>query len=78
MLFDLLLLPFVGPVKGLVAVARQVQEMVDKELNSPVEIKKRLNDLQFDLEMGRISEEEYQKGESELLERLEQIESGQD
>jgi len=78
MLFDLLLLPFVGPVKGLAAVARQVQEMVDKELNNPVEIKKRLNDLQFDLEMGRISEEEYQKGESELLERLEQIESGQE
>lgn len=74
MLFKLLLLPLTGPVEGLVAVARKVQEMVDKEMNNAEEIKKRLHKLQLDLDLGRINEEEYRAEEDELLERLEQIE----
>ncbi|MFZ5649723.1 MAG: gas vesicle protein GvpG [Bacillota bacterium] len=74
MLGKLLLLPLVGPIEGLIAIARKVQELADKELNDPEDIKKRLAGLQMNLELGRITEEEYLLEEAELLEKLEQIE----
>ncbi|MFZ5645049.1 MAG: gas vesicle protein GvpG [Bacillota bacterium] len=74
MLGKLLLLPLWGPVKGLVSVAEAVQEMVDKELNDPDEIKKRLIELQMELELEKITEDEYMREEERLLKKLDEIE----
>jgi len=75
MLGKLLLLPITGPFKGLLEIAQRIQEMAEKELNDPAQIKNRLSELQMDLELGRITEEAYQKEEEELLEKLERIEA---
>jgi hypothetical protein len=75
MLGKLLLLPFVGPIKGLVEIARKVQEIADQELNGPAAVKERLAQIQLDLELGRISEEVYRQEEEALLKLLEQAQN---
>ncbi len=69
----LALLPL-APVQGVVWVARQIQEQVDRELLDPQAVLEELAELQSAVDQGLISEEDYLEAENELLDRLEAIE----
>lgn len=57
-------------LKFVVWIAQKVSEAVDQEYYSPDAIKREMLDISMKVESGEISEEEYQKKETELLDRL--------
>ena len=65
----LLLLPL-APVRGTAWVAEQLAEEADRQLYDEDNIKRQLVQLEIDQEDGAISEEERERMERELLERL--------
>ncbi|MBU3978389.1 gas vesicle protein GvpG [Patescibacteria group bacterium] len=58
------------PAKGLVSIFKKITEMAEYELTDESKIKEDLLLLQTMYEIDQISEEEYQKKETVLLERL--------
>lgn len=66
---DLLTLPF----KGFMGIFRAIKEKVDDELYNEAKPQQELLEAQTLLDMGEINEEEYQKREVRILERLEAI-----
>ena len=62
-----------APIKGIIWLGEKIKEVADKELNDEGRIKEKLMELQFKLELDEISEEEYNRQEKELLERLDAI-----
>lgn len=73
LLFDLLTFPVSYPLKGLKFIAGQIQKQVDQEAFSPKNVEHGLLELQMLHEMGEISDEEFQKKETELLDRLDEL-----
>ena len=67
---DILLAPIKVPLKGLIWLGKKINEVAEKELSDEGRIKEELMQLQLRFEMDEISEEEYNKQEKELLERL--------
>jgi hypothetical protein len=68
---DILLAPF----KGLLWVARKIDEAAEEELRGRHgEVKSQLSELYMQLETGRITEEEFDAREKVLLDRLDEIE----
>jgi Gas vesicle protein G len=65
----LVLLPL-APVRGTAWVAEQLAEEADRQLYDEDNIKRQLVQLEFDQEDGAISEEERERMERDLLERL--------
>ncbi len=72
-LFDLLTFPVSYPIKGVILVAKQLQKQVDEEAFSPENVEHGLLELQMLHEIGEISDEEFQKKETELLDRLDEL-----
>lgn len=67
---DLLMLP----IKGFFAMIRKIDEMAREELeDTPEKLKRELLDTQMLFETDQISEEEYQKREKDILERLSKL-----
>ena len=67
---DLLLFP----VKGLLGLVKKIRDMAAEELeDTPEKLKRELLDLQMALEIEEITEDEYQKKEKDILERLEAL-----
>lgn len=66
----LLTLPL-APVRGVVWVARRVDDAAAAELANPAAIRAELKELQRALAEGEIDEETYDRREDALLERLE-------
>jgi len=64
-----------APVQGLVWIAEQIQEQADKERMDEEGVKRQLTELYMLLETGQISEEEFERQEEELVDRLEAIEA---
>ena len=62
-----------SPVKLVVWMSKKIDDIVQKELSDEGLIKEKLMQLQLRFEMDEISEEEYNRQEKELLERLEAI-----
>jgi hypothetical protein len=62
-----------APVKGIIALGKKIDEMVQKEISDEGRIKERLMELQLKFEMDEISVEEYDRREAELLEMIERI-----
>ena len=62
-----------APVKGIIALGKKIDEMVQKEISDEGRIKERLMELQLKFEMDEISIEEYDRRETELLEMIERI-----
>jgi len=58
------------PAKGLVSIFKKIYEMAQAESTDESKIKEELLLLQTMYEIDQISEEEYQKKEAALLERL--------
>lgn len=60
--------------KGLFFIFKEIAKRVEEELTDEESVKRELVELYRMLETGRITEEEFEKREGELIERLEEIE----
>ena len=69
-LFSALLTLPLSPVKGVVWVADQVAEEADRQLYDENRIRAELLQVELDADEGKLSEEEQQRMEDELFERL--------
>lgn len=58
------------PAKGLVSIFKKINEMAEAELGDESKIKEELLRLQTMYEIDQISDQEYQKKETEVLARL--------
>ncbi len=72
-LIDLLTLPVMGPIKGVVWIAEKVAEQAEKELYDEDAVRGQLMELELRYDLGEISEEEYLAAEEALLARLKVI-----
>lgn len=61
-----------APVRGVVWIGEQIAEEADRELDTGTRIRRELGRLELDLELGKISEEEFERREDDLLEELQQ------
>lgn len=62
-----------APLKGVIFIAKKINEVLEKETSDEGSVKERLMALQLKFEMDEIDEEEYDKREDELLKLLENI-----
>ncbi len=62
-----------APLKGVIWIGERLNEIAEKEFSDEGRIKEKLMELQLKFEMDEISEEEYNRQEKELLERLNAI-----
>lgn len=62
-----------APIKGLAWIAEKLKEEADKELLDEGKVQGQLLKLELMLDMGEISEEEFEETEKLLLERLNAI-----
>lgn len=62
-----------APVHGVVWLGQKIDEIITQETNDENRLKERLLELQAKLDLGEISEAEYRRRETEILERLEAI-----
>ena len=60
-------------IKGIIFIAKKIDEMMQKEISDEGRIKERLMALQLKFEMDEISVEEFDKQEEELLGLIENI-----
>lgn len=63
-----------APAKGLFYICKQIHKAAEEEFLNEENITAQLSELYMMLETGKITEEEFNNNESELLNRLEQIE----
>lgn len=68
-----LLFPFLIPIKGVAWIGQKIKDQAESELTDKSKVQEELLNLQMRFEMNEISEEEYEKKEAKLLERLEAI-----
>jgi len=73
-LLDLLTMPVLGPIRGVIWIAEKVNEQVERKLYDAEAVHGQLMELELRYDLGEISEEEYLKAEEALLERLKAIE----
>ena len=71
----LLTLPL-APVRGVAWIGEQVALEAERELNDETRVRRELARLEMELEAGRLGEEEYERLEDQLLERLERSRDG--
>ena len=62
-----------SPLKGIIWLAKKIDDIVEKEFSDEGLIKEKLMEAQMKFEMDKISEKEYNKQEAELLARLDAI-----
>ena len=65
--------PVMLPIKGVHFIASKLSKMAEEEITDKSKVHEELLDLQMRFEMGEISEEEYNKKEEKILEKLEAI-----
>jgi hypothetical protein len=73
LLFDLLTLPVMGPIEGVVWIAGKIVEQADREMFNEEAVRGQLMELELRLDMGEISQEQFDQVEAILLERLKMI-----
>lgn len=72
-ILDLLTAPFFGPIRGVKWLGEKVAEAAEAELLDEGRVRGELLELQLRLEMGEITEEEYDAQETVLVERVNAI-----
>ena len=70
LLRKLLTAPISAPLSGAIWIVSKVAEAADTEFHDPVRIRRALEDLEAELEAGRIDEATYEVAEEILLGRL--------
>ena len=73
LLMKVLAAPVTGPVNGFTWIAKKLAEKVESEVFDPKKIQKELEDLQMKFDLGQITEDQLEQGETLLLERLKAI-----
>jgi len=68
-----ILFPWFIPVKGMVWIGSKLKRSAEEEATDEGAIQEQLLKLQMRFEMDEISEEEYDRGETKLMEKLEAI-----
>ncbi|MDI6851965.1 MAG: gas vesicle protein GvpG [bacterium] len=68
-----ILFPLFLPVKGMVWLGENLKATAEEEITDESRIQEKLLELQMKFEMDEISEEEYDRKETELMEKLEAI-----
>lgn len=68
-----LVFPFFLPIKGLVWIAEKLEDTAEQEITDTGRIQEKLLELQMKFEMDEISEQEYDKKETQLMDQLEAI-----
>ena len=58
------------PVKGLIGIFKKIAEMAEAELTDETKIREELVRLEELYDNGKITEEEFQEREAQLMERL--------
>lgn len=61
------------PINGVVWLGQKIKESAEADLLDDSNVRESLLKLQMELEMGQLTEPEYDKKEAELLGRLEEI-----
>ena len=64
-----------APIKGLAFIARKLQDTAMEEFLGQDDVRQKLRELYMSLETEKISKEEFDKQEEELVERLEEIQA---
>ena len=72
-LFDVLTLPVMGPIRGVAWIAEKILEQAENELYNPAKVRQKLEELELEFDLGKITEEEYLEAENELLNQLKVI-----
>jgi hypothetical protein len=70
LLTGLLTLPL-APVRGTMWVAEQLATAAERELDDEARVRRLLIEAEIDFEAGRLTEQQYELIEDELLDRLE-------
>ena len=73
LILDLLTAPVLGPIRGVKWFGEKMVEAAEDELLDEDRVRGQLLELQLRLEMGEIAEEEYDRQETVLVERLNAI-----
>lgn len=68
-----ILFPFFIPLKGLMWIGGKVEEVAEREMTDESKIHEELLELQMRFELDEITEEEYEKREAKLMDKLEEI-----
>jgi len=70
---SLLTLPVLGPIDGVLWIARTIEEQANAERWDESKVSGALAELELDLDLGKIDLEEYEAREAALLEQLKEI-----
>ena len=70
---SLLMSPVLGPIDGVLWLARTIQEQANAELWDEGKITAGLQELELDLDLGKIDLDEYETCEAVLLQQLKEI-----
>lgn len=70
---SLLTFPVLGPIDGVLWIARTIEEQANAERWDESKVTGALAELELDLDLGKIDLEEYEARETELLEQLKEI-----
>lgn len=62
-----------APIKGIYVIGKKMHEMAMEELLDEEKVREELKNLYLSLETGKISEEEFENQEAELVEQIEWI-----
>ena len=73
-----LLLPVTWPGVLLVFALNHVKDTIDRELYDPKTLEKRLIEARLLYELGEMSEEDYDRLESQIVQRLTELEQAQE
>ncbi len=65
--------PVCGPIKGLIGIARIIDDQMKQELYDEDKVRGELSELELKFDCHEISLEEYEAHEDELLLRLKEI-----
>jgi hypothetical protein len=74
----LLMSPVLGPINGLLWLARTIEEQANAERWDEGKVVAGLQELELDLDLGKISLEEYETREAVLLQQLKEIREAKD
>ena len=74
----LLMSPVLGPINGLLWLARTIEEQANAERWDEGKVIAGLQELELDLDLGKISLDEYETREAVLLQQLKEIREAKD
>jgi len=72
-LVNILTAPVTVPIKGVLWIARTIDDQVKKEIYDEDKVRGALTELEIKLDLGEIKLDDYEAQEEELLQRLREI-----